>query len=235
MSMLFKILQTTFYAVFIAGILAVAGLFLASVLPIPGQIEIKIVQSGSMEPAIKTGGIVVIQPQASYSIGDVVTFGKDTKTDVPTTHRIMEERSEGSVTYFTTKGDANEEIDANEVLAHDVIGKVLFTVPYAGYILDFAKQPLGFTFMIGIPAALIVLYEVLGIFSEVKRLGKKNKDTDDDVGGTREEPRLSKKETPKLAGRGGIPLTLEDPVLDLRREYTNLLDLRGGDLEERSV
>lgn len=171
-----KAVQTIFYSVLILALLGIGGLFLATVLPIPGKIEMKIVKSGSMEPTINTGGIVIIQPQASYSMGDVVTFGEDTKTEVPTTHRIMRAYEEGGVQYFETKGDANEERDTNPVLASSVIGKVIFDVPYVGYLLDFAKQPLGFSLMIGVPAALIILYELVGIVFSVQTLLRKKKE-----------------------------------------------------------
>src|SRR3989338_8215020 len=65
-----------------------ASLFFAPLLPIKGNIEIKIVKSGSMEPAIKTGSIVVIKPASLYGVGDVITFGEDSRTTYPTTHRI---------------------------------------------------------------------------------------------------------------------------------------------------
>lgn len=208
MKQLAKTLHTTLTILLFAGILAIAGLFLASVLPIPGQIEIKIVKSGSMEPTIKTGGLVIIQPQATYGVGDVITFGEDTKTEIPTTHRILEARTEGGQTFFVTKGDANEERDANEVSSREVIGSVLFSIPYAGYIVDFAKQPLGFALMIGVPAGLIILHELLGIIGEFKKLGKKEVPASTQVG-----KRSRREEEP---AERSSPYDVAEPVLDLR-------------------
>src|SRR3989344_4702559 len=105
-----KILSTIFYTVFIALVVGIAGLLLGSMLPIPGNIEVKIVKSGSMEPSISTGSLVVVRPHAAYAKGDVITFGKDTKTDIPTTHRIIDTK-DGPL--YIVKGDANEEADAN--------------------------------------------------------------------------------------------------------------------------
>src|ERR1035437_9985037 len=99
---LFKILYTAFYV----AIIVIVGLLLFALFPIKGNYQIKIVKSGSMEPSIKTGSIVIIKPEAQYKIGDVVTFGKDTKTDIPTTHRIVSNRAVDGVIMFTTKGDA---------------------------------------------------------------------------------------------------------------------------------
>ncbi len=164
-----KFISTVVHTLLVLALVGVAAVSAASLLPIPGAIEIKIVQSGSMEPAIHTGGVVVIQPTSAYAVGDVVTFGKDSKAQVPTTHRIVSERQEEDTTYFTTKGDANEEADANEVAHSEVIGRVLFTVPYVGYLIDFSRKPLGFIMLIVIPASLIILHELWGIFAELRK------------------------------------------------------------------
>src|SRR3989344_1983440 len=111
MNTLFKIFYRTFYV----AIIAIVGLLLIALFPIKGNIQLKIVKSGSMEPSIKTGSVVIIKPSSNYAVGDVVTFGKDTKTDIPTTHRIVSSRAQDGVIMFTTKGDANEDKDANEI------------------------------------------------------------------------------------------------------------------------
>ena len=163
-----KFVNSMLYMVFILLLLGVAGLFLASLLPIPGNVQVKIVKSGSMEPAIRTGGIVVVKPSATYQVGDVITFGADTGTQIPTTHRIVSVDGDFSHTFYMTKGDANEEEDNVRVAQNDVVGKVVFSLPYAGYVLDFARQPIGFTLMIGIPAGIIILDEMARIWREVR-------------------------------------------------------------------
>lgn len=162
-----------FYAVFILLLLGVAGLFLATLLPIPGNVQVKIVKSGSMEPAILTGSVVVLKPQSSYAVGDVITFGEDTGSQIPTTHRIVSIHNENGSIFYQTKGDANEEADNVRIAADDVVGRVLFAVPYAGYVLDFAKQPIGFTLMIGLPAGVIILDELIRIWREVRTMRSK--------------------------------------------------------------
>lgn len=170
-----KILGKVAYGLFITLLLGVTGLFLATLMPIPGNIEIKIVKSGSMEPSIPVGSIVVVKPAATYVAGDVITFGKDSGREIPTTHRIANIQTESGSTLYTTKGDANEEADSEQILRDDIIGKVFVHVPYAGYVLDFARQPIGFSLLIGVPAALIILEELLSIFKETRKLFVKNK------------------------------------------------------------
>ena len=170
-----RIIGKIFYGLFIALLVTVAGLLLLSLLPITGNIEIKIVKSGSMEPQIPVGSLVVVWPTASYAVGDIVTFGKDSKRDIPTTHRVVGMRVESGVTLFQTKGDANEEADPQETALRDVVGKVFLVVPYAGFVLDFARQPLGFALLIGVPAAIIILDESVNIFKEVVVLRRRRR------------------------------------------------------------
>ncbi|MFH1170463.1 MAG: signal peptidase I [Candidatus Vogelbacteria bacterium] len=162
------------YGVFVLAIIAVAVLFVVALFPIPGNFQVKIVQSGSMEPSIHTGSIVIIKPVKNYSIGDIITFGKDTKVDVPTTHRIIEMRIQAGNPIYVTKGDANEEKDDREVLSQEVLGKVFFSIPFAGYALVVAKKPAGFAALIIIPSLIILFGEGKKIFLEIKKMrGKK--------------------------------------------------------------
>ena len=184
-----KIISTIFYTVFVALVVGIAGLLLGSMLPIPGNIEVKIVKSGSMEPAIHTGSIVVVKPVGLYAVGDVITFGKDTKTEVPTTHRIMAVNPDGT---YMVKGDANEEQDPNPVQRNTIIGKVVFDVPYAGFVLDFARQPIGFTLLIAIPAGLVILEELLTIFKETKKWWRRRNGDDSDANGGEESRDLTR-------------------------------------------
>lgn len=170
---IFNIATKVFYAIIIFIVL----LLVVSMFPIKGNIQIKIVQSGSMEPAIKTGSIVVIKPSANYAEGDVVTFGKDTKTEVPTTHRVVATRAVDGEMLYTTKGDANEDADVREVRAGEIHGKVVANVPYLGFIIDFARKPAGFVVFIVIPALMIIYDEVVKIVREIKKMRTKKNET----------------------------------------------------------
>ena len=163
-----KIINTIFSGLFIVILLMVSSLFLVPLLPFENNIQIKIVESGSMEPSILTGSLVVIRPQTSYGAGDVVTF-ESASADVPTTHRIIGVREAAGQTFFMTKGDANEEADTQEAALSSVIGEVLVAVPYVGFVLDFARQPLGFLFLIVLPALLIIFGELEKIWLQIKK------------------------------------------------------------------
>ena len=163
-----KIINTIFSVMFVVVLIMVSSLFLVPLLPLENNIQIKIVESGSMEPSILTGSLVVIRPQSSYSVGEVVTF-ESSSADVPTTHRIIGVREAAGQTYFMTKGDANEEADTQEAALRSVIGTVLVAVPYAGFVLDFARQPVGFLLLIVVPALLIIIGEIEKIWVQIRK------------------------------------------------------------------
>jgi signal peptidase len=157
------------YYIFLTFIVAIALLLIISVFPITGNIKFFIVQSGSMEPAIKMGGIVMIKPVDEYKIGDVISFGEVTRTKSPTTHRIHDMKViEGNPIYIT-KGDANNAPDQREIRKRDILGKVLLDISYLGFAVDFAKKPIGFALIIGIPAVVIISDEVRKIYEEIKK------------------------------------------------------------------
>ncbi len=68
-----KLLKLISDILFITGLI-VAGLFLVGHFTGFKPFQAYIVSSGSMEPAIKTGSVVVVSPKSSYQVGDVVTF-----------------------------------------------------------------------------------------------------------------------------------------------------------------
>jgi len=168
-----KVLKIIYY-IFIACIALIALLLVFSIFPITGNYKVLIVQSGSMAPAIKTGSVVIVKPVSDYKIGDVITFGQATKTKAPTSHRIYDIKVVDGQPVYITKGDANNAPDAKEISKSEIIGKVLFDVPYAGYAVDAAKKPLGFALIIVVPAAIIIFDEGKKIIGEIKKM-RKNK------------------------------------------------------------
>jgi len=164
------------YYIFTIIIAAIALLLVVSIFPITGNFKVLTVLSGSMEPAIHTGSIVVVKPAKDYKINDIVTFGPNTRTKTPTTHRIFDIRVENGNPIYITKGDANDGPDAKEIQPREIIGKVLFSVPYAGYAVDTAKKPYGFVSIIVLPAMIIIIDEVWKIKGEIARLRRKKKE-----------------------------------------------------------
>lgn len=103
------------------------------------------VQSGSMEPAIKTGSVIAIKPggdMARFKKGDIITF--KTNDGLIVTHRIVDEIKNGNQVSYRTKGDSNQTSDLNLVSSNNVLAEYRhFTIPYIGYIATFSKSKNG--------------------------------------------------------------------------------------------
>lgn len=75
--------------------------------------------SGSMEPELEIGDIIIIKKYDNYEIGDIVTYLDD--DNILVTHRIIEKTENG----FVLKGDNNNTKD-KEIVNKDIIaGKVI--------------------------------------------------------------------------------------------------------------
>lgn len=95
-----------------------------------------IVTSGSMEPAIPTGSICLVDVRADYEkiqTGDVIVFLRGRGL---VTHRVVEVTAEG----LETKGDANERSDGITTGPENFRGKTIGYVPYVGYVLVFCRR-----------------------------------------------------------------------------------------------
>lgn len=140
---------------------------ISSYVNLPGGFRFYSVMSGSMEPKIKSGSIILVRKLNTYKINDVITFQQP--EGKITTHRIVNiEESDGSSVY-RVKGDANDTADPYQVTPAFVLGKTLFSVPGLGYLLNFLKTPLGVTIFLVIPGTIIIYEEFRKIINEIKK------------------------------------------------------------------
>ncbi|MGB9960139.1 MAG: signal peptidase I [Candidatus Bathyarchaeales archaeon] len=132
-----------------------------------GDTRYEPVYTGSMEPAIPVGSIVVIKPAVpeTLTVGDIICFKIEAESPTTVTHRIIDVTNEG----FKTKGDANEDPDPWTVKKQDVVGKVIAVIPYIGYLGYFIRTPIGFILLIIIPATILILIEIKNIIKEIKK------------------------------------------------------------------
>jgi len=166
-----KVLRCSIFA----AMVFIAGLATVLTLKIPGNYKILLVQSGSMEPAIKRMGVVVTKSETEYRKDDIITVAEPANPEVSLTHRIVGVEEKAGQVFYTTKGDANEDADTEKRPKKNVLGKVIFSVPYLGYPVSFAKTQTGLIVMIIIPAVIIVYSELLNIKKEIKNLIDKKK------------------------------------------------------------
>lgn len=118
-----------------------AVLLLAAAMTLPLLIgwHSYIVLSGSMEPHYPVGSLVYIMPTPADNLvaGAVVAFEGVGGTTV--THRIVSVDLEREL--LITKGDANQTNDPVPVSFDNVLGKVMFCLPLAGYLSLLLRSP----------------------------------------------------------------------------------------------
>ncbi|MBR6034141.1 MAG: signal peptidase I [Clostridia bacterium] len=90
------------------------------------------VASGSMEPYISIGDLVIIQKCNSndIQIDDIIEYSMK---DYSVIHRVVKKYQENGSTYFITKGDSNSNVDSDPVTEDMLKGKVIFKIPYLAW------------------------------------------------------------------------------------------------------
>lgn len=181
------------YWLFVMFLVVVAGIAIFAGFDLPGNWKIFVVQSGSMEPTIPVGSVVLVRGQDSYKVEDVITFLAESNANarnphLTITHRIVGmDQTEDGKPLFITKGDANDVNDQEPVTESRVLGRAIGHIPYLGYPIAYAKTQTGFVVLIVIPATLIIYSELVKIKREVQEKMKKRKEV---VSVTEEEKSL---------------------------------------------
>jgi len=166
-----KSVKTITYWVVSILVIIFALFVIFTTLPIPGNFKLYVVRSGSMEPAIKTGSLIVIKPADDYHIGEIVTFlPRDAKKkNEVVTHRIVEILDEEGRKSIITKGDANSSNDPIPTPFDNIKGRLVFKIPYFGYPIGFARTMPGLIILIIIPGTVIIYSEIQNIAKEIKK------------------------------------------------------------------
>lgn len=139
--------------------------------------QIKTVLSGSMEPGIKTGSIIVVKPggdMTRFKEGDVITFMDEDKRVI--THRVTEVVNNDGQILYRTKGDNNNAEDPNPVPSDNVLAEYTgITIPYVGYVQDFASSKNGILVMVILPGVLLLAYSIFTIWQTLSQLERQYK------------------------------------------------------------
>ena len=138
------------------------GLLLAVGVPNLFHAKSLTVMSGSMEPTIGTGDVVVARqiPPMDARVGDIVTFRDPLKHDRLITHRVREIHVLQNKVLFVTKGDANTSTEHWVVPEDGTIGRVAFHVPRLGYFMVWIHSTFGLLLLIVLPTLVLGVSEL---------------------------------------------------------------------------
>ena len=131
------------------------------------------VSSGSMEPELKVGDVILsknVEDVMTLEIGDIITFkGGEQFGNQNVTHRVVvPPHTEGNTVYLQTKGDANEIADG-QIEGAQVNSRMLRKVPFLTKLYEFFLSPWGLIIFIGL--LLLVFFDEL---LNVIRIATKN-------------------------------------------------------------
>jgi signal peptidase len=157
----------------IAVVLAMVGVIAFVTVPRVLGWQGVIVLSGSMEPALKTGGLAFVEPAepTDVKINDVITYRREnSKTLI--THRVIDIQTGAEGLEFTTRGDANADPDILNVRETQLVGVVHYFVPGVGDVIHPLHDRTNYYVFIGIPAALLILNEAWSIAAELRKARK---------------------------------------------------------------
>ena len=124
-------------ALSISGYLVAILLIVFAGFSFTGNVKARIVLTGSMSPAINVGDVIVTVPitQKAPQIDDVIAYQAkrfNGENVAVFSHRIIGGDIENG---FIVKGDANKSPDPQKPKAADILGVVLFTIPFVGNLL----------------------------------------------------------------------------------------------------
>jgi signal peptidase len=124
------------------------------------------VLSGSMDPALKVGDIV-IDSQVSppeVRVGDIITFSDPEGTDKLITHRVRRLRITDGTAHVVTKGDNTNAVERWEMPAGGSLGRVEYRVPLLGFLVFWLHGPFARIGLIVLPALLLAGFELWRIW-----------------------------------------------------------------------
>jgi signal peptidase I len=147
------------WAVGLALAVAVLGVLVLSVGTFTGWLSIQTVPTGSMEPTIHKGSVIVVDPIAvdDVEVGDIIVFAAP-ETGRMTVHRVATVEYDGDGRpVFTTRGDANNGPDPWRLTVDgDHLHQVRYSVPVVGSLLLRLSDPTTRLVLTVIGAALVL-------------------------------------------------------------------------------
>jgi len=117
-----------------------------------------VVSGHSMEPALRTGDVVLLLRSSRYRPGEVIGYQipkGGPGAGLVIIHRILEG---GPRDGFVVKGDNKKAPDPWRPHVSDVVGSRVLTVPKVGLVIPYIRSPFGFAAM----AALVTITIALG-------------------------------------------------------------------------
>ncbi len=153
------------YAVlcFVLALLALVAFDVTS-----GRYQVRPVLSGSMEPGLPTGAVVVTQrvPISSLHVWDVIVFHRPDNPAALVVHRIISMRTTAAGVVIETRGDNNPVRDPWQVtLRGSTAYRAEYSLPFVGYVAVWMHNPVGRRLLLEFGAAILIIVGMCTVWS----------------------------------------------------------------------
>jgi len=148
--------------------LSIVVLVAVAVGPRTGAYRTVSVLTGSMQPTMPAGSLVVVVPvdPAELAVGDVITFEAPTVDRPVVTHRIVQLVEPGDHPVIRTQGDANNTPDEWVARISDAPAwRASMVVPHAGRAISFLRGPIPRVVAVFVAPLLMLLVMMWNIWS----------------------------------------------------------------------
>lgn len=136
------------------GSLAVAVLVAGTLLLLARSAEPVVVVGDSMEPTMHEGDLVLVRPEPSYEVGDVIAFRvPEDGARATVIHRVV---GGTAASGYRTQGDNRDTVDLWRTPPRDVLGASWIRIRAVGKALVFLRSPLG----LGVPVAVLIFLSI---------------------------------------------------------------------------
>ena len=169
-----KFVNILIYSILIIVMIYNLSLIIQSILK-PNQtpsflgLKTYVIISGSMEPNINIGDLVVVQKtKGELKEGDIISYRQGESV---ITHRISQktENEEGEIIY-KTKGDNNNTEDSEEIRKEEIEGKVIKVIPKIGNVTLVLKNKVVATVVV-----IILSIYIIKNYKKNKKLNSRHK------------------------------------------------------------
>lgn len=162
-----KIINTLSVLIIAAALLVLLNVVLTGPGGVPNVLGYSMfrVMTGSMDPAIPVGSLIVTKPVSpdEIQVGDVISyFSRDPALHGSVnTHRVVEIRQEAGTVIFQTRGDANNVGDLYPPKAGDIIGVVVFSSHALGTLVRLISNPMVFFPLVLLPLLILLILNLI--------------------------------------------------------------------------
>ena len=98
----------------------------------------------------------------SVEVGDIITYRTTPGSESTATMRVVEIKRDEAL-QLITRSDGPDAVQTFPVGASELVGKVIFSIPYYGKMIDYVQTSQGLIMLIFVPGVIIILYQLIKI------------------------------------------------------------------------